>query len=301
MSTAAMTLRLRPRPRPGPALHRARPPVLPIAVSVIVHALLIVAALLAASAWRVSKPKTYVVNLVPAVAPVPTPQSRPAAAERAAPAPPKPAPAPDLPRREAPRELPARETAAAKDLPPPSRSTASREPAVLPDRSQAPRAPAAPRPGDKELPTVPRPPAPARLAPPSTATPPPAAPPAPAPAAPPAPPAGQPTGATQGLGTLSLNVSDFPFTWYIQAVHRKIHEQWEGRAIHGRQPEVIFEIARDGKLKAVSVSKSSGNPAYDQFALRAVATASPFPPLPQGFDKSVLTIGLQFIYDPSAR
>ncbi|MGH2393866.1 MAG: energy transducer TonB, partial [Candidatus Limnocylindria bacterium] len=133
-----------------------------------------------------------------------------------------------------------------------------------------------------------------------TAAPPTAATPAPEPPPPP-PPAGQPTGALQGLGSLSLNVSDFPYTWYIQAVHRKIHERWAGQAIHGRQPEVIFEIARDGKLKGVSVSKTSGNPAYDQFAVRAVAGASPFPPLPQGFEKPVLTIGLQFIYDSSAR
>jgi protein TonB len=84
-------------------------------------------------------------------------------------------------------------------------------------------------------------------------------------------------------------------------VHRKIQERWEGRAIQGRQPEVIFEIARDGKLRGLSVSKSSGNPAYDQLALRAVSGASPFPPLPQGFDKPLLTIGLQFVYDPGVR
>jgi TonB family protein len=125
--------------------------------------------------------------------------------------------------------------------------------------------------------------------------------PTPAPEAPPLPPAGQPTGAAQGVGNLSLNVSDFPYTWYIQAVHRKIQERWEGQAIQGKQPEVIFEIASDGQLKGLSVSTSSGNPAYDQFALRAVAGASPFPPLPQGFEKPVLTIGLQFMYDPSAR
>jgi periplasmic protein TonB len=297
MSTAAMTLRLRPRPRQGPALRRGQIPVFPLAVSAIGHVALILVLVLAATVWRVTQPKTYVVNLVPAVAAVPSPQSRPAAPERTAPAP---KPAPDLPRRETSRELPAREPAAAKELPPASRPAAPREQATLPDRSLTPRAPAAPRPGDKELPTVARAPAPPRAAAPPTVTPPPAATPAPE-APPPPPPAGQPTGAPQGLGSLSLNVSDFPYTWYIQAVHRKIHERWEGRAIQGRQPEVIFEITRDGKLRGVSISKSSGNPAYDQFALRAVAGASPFPPLPQGFEKAVLTIGLQFIYDSSAR
>lgn len=290
-----MTLRLRPRPRQGPALRRGQIPVLPLAVSAIGHLALIVILVLAATIWRVTQPKTYVVNLVPAVAPVPSPQVRPA--ERTAPAP---KPAPELSRRETPRELPAREPAVAKELPPASRPAVPREQAALPDRSLAPRAPAATRPGDKELPTVARPPSAPRTATLPTVAPPPAATPAPEPPPPP-PPAGQPTGAQQGLGSLSLNVSDFPYTWYIQAVHRKIHERWEGRAIQGRQPEVIFEIARDGKLKGVSISKTSGNPAYDQFALRAVAGASPFPPLPQGFEKSVLTIGLQFIYDTSAR
>jgi protein TonB len=92
-------------------------------------------------------------------------------------------------------------------------------------------------------------------------------------------------------------VSDFPYAWYIQAVHRKIQERWEGRAIRGRQPEVIFEIASDGQLRGVRVGKSSGNPAYDQLAMRAVVEANPFPRLPDGFPKPLLTIGLQFIYD----
>jgi protein TonB len=300
MSTAAMTLRLPPRPDPGPALRRGQIPLFPLALSALGHLALIVGLVAMAAAWRVNQPKTYVVNLVPALAPAPSPKTRPAAPEPAAPAPRQ--PAPPLPRREAPRELPARESSAAKELPPAPRASTAREPAVLPERTLTPRAPAALRPGDKELPAIARAPASPRV---PTPTRQPAAKlapaPTPAPEAPPLPPAGQPTGAAQGVGNLSLNVSDFPYTWYIQAVHRKIQERWEGQAIHGRQPEVIFEIARDGQLKRLAVSKSSGNPAYDQFALRAVAGASPFPPLPQGFEKPILTIGLQFIYDPSAR
>lgn len=104
-----------------------------------------------------------------------------------------------------------------------------------------------------------------------------------------------------GAGAVTLNVSDFPYAWYIQAIHRKIQEHWEGRAIEGRQPEIIFQVARDGQIKRLGIGKTSGNPAYDQIAMRAVAEANPFPPLPDGFQKSVLTIGLQFVYDASAR
>ncbi len=303
MSTAAMSLRLRPRPPFGPALGRFRVPFGPLVVSVGAHVVLIVALVAGAATWRAAQPKTYVVNLVPAVATVGTPQASPAPAPPApAPAPPAPAPPartvePTLPARTAAKELPPVRELPSKDLPP------SREPATLPERGMPPRTAALPRAGNKELPAVgsavaPRPvPSPAPITPPVPITPP--ATPAATPAPPPTP--GDVAGSPQGAGALTLNVSDFPYAWYIQAVHRKIQERWEGRAIHGRQPEVIFEIARDGQLRRVSVGKSSGNPAYDQLATRAVAEANPFPPLPDGFPKNVLIIGLQFIYDPRAR
>lgn len=292
MPTAAMTLRIRPGPRFGPALRQFRVPYLPLAVSASLHGALIVAVLALAAAWHASPPKTYVVNLVPAVAAVGRPVDPPTRpAETAPPAPPRELP----PARERPaaRDLPAARELPAKELPP------ARNAQALPERVLPQRAAALPRPGDKELPTVAPPPPPRRPTPsPSVATPA-ASPPAPPP--PPPPPPGQIGGSSQGAGAVTLSVSDFPYAWYIQAVHRKIQERWEGRAIQGRQPEVIFEIASDGQLRGVRVGKSSGNAAYDQLATRAVIEANPFPKLPDGFPKPLLTIGLQFIYDPRAR
>lgn len=290
MSTAAMTVGLRPQRRLGPALRRVHVPFGSLAFSVAVHAALAGALVAAAVLWPAQKTKTYVVNLVPTVAAVGAPQGRPKPAEL----PPRVA----TPPQETPasRELPARDLPPPRDsrreLPPPSRTAAA-----LPDRSLPSRAAALPRAGDKELPALPRvastrpspTPEPAKEA---------AAPPPPPP---PAPSLGQVTGSAQGAGAVTLTASDFPYAWYIQRVHAKIQERWEGRAIQGRQPEVIFEIARDGQLKRIAIGKSSGNPAYDQIAMRAIADANPFPPLPEGFGKSVLTIGLQFVYDPSTR
>jgi len=190
----------------------------------------------------------------------------------------------------APTELPQREAPATVRTPPPETPARSspRDSASLPDRSLPPRAAALPRPGDKELPAS----APSRSltepVPKGEAAPPPA-------------PLGQAAGLPQGAGAVTLNVSDFPYAWYIQAIHRKIQEHWEGRAIDGRQPEIIFEIGSDGQLRRLEIGKSSGNPAYDQLAMRAVRDANPFPRLPAGFAKPTLTVGLQFIYDPRAR
>ena len=153
---------------------------------------------------------------------------------------PAPAPPPDLPARSPSLpELPARTPA-------------------LPERATPPRPAPAPRAGDKELPPIA-----------SAATPPAPAPTPPAPApsvtsraeppAPPAPALGRPSGSAQGSGAVTLNVSDFPFAWYLAAVQRKVTERWEGRALQGRQPVVTFEIARDGQVSNVAIKDSSGN------------------------------------------
>lgn len=313
MATAALTLRSRARPRTGPALGRARVPVVPLALSAVAHAALVVAALLAGVVWRAAPPRTYIVNLVPAVAAVGHPQGQEtlprADTPRPSPGPPV-AARPRLPEPvtaqepRAPRALPDRAPARARVPPPPRELPPARdllasrdETPSLPEPLLASRPPALSKAQTKEAPAV------AGSAPPriSAAPLPSQLPVAPAPPAPPPPPLGQPSGSTAGAGALTLSVSDFPYAWYIQLVHRKIQEHWEGRALPGRQPEVIFEIGRDGRLRRLGVSRSSGNPLYDQVALRAVREADPFPPLPEGFEKGSLTVGLQFVYDPRTK
>ncbi len=279
MSIATMTLGWRPRPRLGPALRRFQLPYFSLAVSAGVHVVLAVALVLAA-AWRVSTPKPYFVTLAPAVAAVGLPQGRstlslpPRATE-------------PLPSTSKTETEPSSPPASPAPLPP-----RARESAGLPDRGLPPRAAALPRAGEKELPSMSS--GAAAKAPPAPATTP-AAPP------PPAAPLGSVTGTAQGSGAVTLSVSDFPYALYLRQLTAKIQEQWEGKGIPGRQPEIVFEISRDGQLRRLVVGKTSGNTAYDQVALRAVNNANPFPPLPEAFPKPTLTVGLQFVYDPSMR
>jgi hypothetical protein len=49
--------------------------------------------------------------------------------------------------------------------------------------------------------------------------------------------------------------------------------------------------------RLVRVTQSSGNPAYDQVAVRAVLEASPFPPLPEDFKDKIVTMNIQFRTD----
>src|SRR5262245_40331454 len=290
-----LTPRLRPRAT-GPVLRSAPLPVTAAVLSALTHRLPGVILFVAATTWTARQPKTYVVNLVPAVAAVGVPQGKPTTAPTPAPVlPPRPEePPPRVAQR--PQELPVREAPKAAPTPPPD--LPARTPSLpdrslpdrsLPDRTLPPRPVTAPRPGEKELPslssTTPRPtPAPTTTARAETR----AEPPAPAPAL------GRPSGSAQGAGAMTLDVTDFPFAWYLAAVQRKITERWEGRAQPGRQPVAVFEIARNGQVSKLSIEKSSGNPYYDQQALRAITEANPLPPLPPEFPDSMLRIHLGF-------
>jgi TonB family protein len=274
----------------GPALGRLRLPLGPTFVSAVLHVVLLAVVIFGASMWSDSRSKPVYVVLAPATAAIGSPKgvTMPPTRVEEPPAPPTPAPPAELPRREVARELPSRELPSrelpARDLPP------SRDSIGLPNRTLPSREPARPRPNDKELPTL------------ATATP--TATPTPAPARPeasvsPPQPLGAPTGSASGAGPLTLSVSDFPYAYYIRQVAGKIREKWDGKAIPGQQPAVVFEIRRDGRLNVVTIDKSSGNAYYDQVALRAINDAGPFPPLPDDFKKPVLRIGLQFVFDPT--
>jgi len=105
---------------------------------------------------------------------------------------------------------------------------------------------------------------------------------------------GAPAASTQGSGPVTVEASDFPFAWYLHAVQRKITEKWapptrgDGRAL------VVFEISRNGEVKRTALEGSSGDAVYDQAALRAIADATPFPPLPEQYKSSILKIHLGF-------
>ena len=280
----------------GPALGRLRLPLGPTFVSAILHVILLAVVIFGASMWSDRRTKPVYVVLAPAtaaigspkgvtMAPTPTPKVEEAPA-------PKPAPPAELPRREAARDLPSRDLPS-RDLPSrdlPVRDLPSRDSVGLPDRrSLPPSAPSRPRPDEKELPQVAS----------ATPTPTPTAAPVRRESSAPPPPLGAATGSASGAGPLTLNVSDFPYAYYLRQVTEKIREKWNGRAIPGSQPIVVFEIRRDGRLNVAAIEKSSGNTAYDQVALRALNDAGPFPPLPDDFKKPVLRIGLQFGFDPT--
>ena len=91
-----------------------------------------------------------------------------------------------------------------------------------------------------------------------------------------------------------LRVTDFPFAWYLRWVQIAVAQKWEGHTREGSQPQVVFEIDRDGNIRGLAIEKSSGDPPYDQAALRAINQAAPFPPLPEDFKGAFLRVEIGF-------
>jgi protein TonB len=105
-----------------------------------------------------------------------------------------------------------------------------------------------------------------------------------------------------GTTAVSTQVSDFPFTWYLSRVQLKVTERWAEQPRISEPPQrpfIFVEILRDGSIKPPRLEKSSGNAFYDQAALRAIIEASPFPPLPQEWNRPTLRILFGFELQPA--
>jgi TonB family protein len=110
-------------------------------------------------------------------------------------------------------------------------------------------------------------------------------------------PLGRPSGSPVGTASLSLEVTDFPFTWYLREVQQRVSAKWvppAREAEPGNRVVVLFEIGRDGRISDPKIERSSGNFLYDQAARRAVIEASPFRELPQEFPAHSLRVHFGF-------
>lgn len=120
----------------------------------------------------------------------------------------------------------------------------------------------------------------------------------PAPAPPPVVPAGGTAAAEVplgGSGVTGLEGGDFPYTLYIQSMHRRIGTNWfRPQVATGTAAVIYFRILRDGTIGEVRVETSSGNGTFDRAALSAVRSSSPLNPLPFAYNGTYLGVQLTF-------
>jgi periplasmic protein TonB len=94
-------------------------------------------------------------------------------------------------------------------------------------------------------------------------------------------------------GGFSFQSGDFGsrFGWYVQVVNNKVSNNWYtvevGPGATGHRVYILFDIERDGSPSNVRIEQSSGIPALDQSAVRAVQRIDTFGPPPSGNKVSV--------------
>jgi protein TonB len=91
------------------------------------------------------------------------------------------------------------------------------------------------------------------------------------------------------------------FAWYVEAVQRKVTENWlkyevDPRIAEAKRVYVTFDIARDGHPSNVQIEQSSGVPSLDQSAVRALQRIDNFGPLPANYSGSKVSVEFWFDY-----
>lgn len=99
--------------------------------------------------------------------------------------------------------------------------------------------------------------------------------------------------------TARVSAAKFPYGWYLSVVQGKVSSNWSQPSARlivedSLTVSVAFVITRDGSVRDVRVSRSSGRSTVDQSAVKAVRDSAPFPPLPDDYMENRLEVTIDF-------
>jgi TonB family protein len=104
-------------------------------------------------------------------------------------------------------------------------------------------------------------------------------------------PAGQPVAVTAASG------QEFKFPSYLTIIRDNIRRHWNPPpGAREMKAKVTFTVLRSGQLAGnPRLEVASGNFYFDQAAMRAISTSSPFPPLPEEFFKGSIDLSVDLV------
>src|SRR5207248_3488772 len=114
---------------------------------------------------------------------------------------------------------------------------------------------------------------------------------------------GEKAGSTPGLEVKGEGGGDFAsrYGWYVESVKRRIQSNWLQNTIdpgvrqaHTAHAVVELTINKDGSVKDIHVSQTSGNLSVDNSGLRAIIASNPMPGLPPDYGHSSVTVIFDF-------
>ncbi len=107
------------------------------------------------------------------------------------------------------------------------------------------------------------------------------------------------TGSGGGVGVGTGSPFGNRYGYYVDLLRQRVAQKWRTGDVDPRMktaPPVIitFTILRDGTVRDVRIVQRSGDGVLDYSAQRAILEASPFPPLPAGFERNEANIEFWF-------
>ncbi len=102
------------------------------------------------------------------------------------------------------------------------------------------------------------------------------------------------------IGTGANTTLGSRFGAYSALIQQRVTQHWNTGDVDAgirTAPQVVvdFDIRRDGSISTPKIVQASGISTLDFSVRRAILEASPFPPLPQGFDRSSATV--EFVFE----
>ena len=102
-------------------------------------------------------------------------------------------------------------------------------------------------------------------------------------------------------GGFNFQSGDFGsrFAWYVDVVRRKVRENWPyqlNAQSDTRRVYISFDILRNGTPTNIQLEQSSGVPALDQTAMRAIQRIDSFGALPGDYSGSKVSVEFWFDY-----
>jgi protein TonB len=106
-----------------------------------------------------------------------------------------------------------------------------------------------------------------------------------------------------GIAATGQGGGDFAgrYPWYIESVKRAVSQNWmqntidpSVRAARRAKTTVTFTINRDGSVRNIRISESSGNRSMDDSAQRALLAIDHFPALPADYSGSYVDVIFDF-------
>lgn len=98
-----------------------------------------------------------------------------------------------------------------------------------------------------------------------------------------------------GTGSV-LHTANFCCPEYVALMLEAIRTRWDNDQQAAGVAVVRYTIQRDGRITNIQLERSSGYPALDYMAQRALQATRQLPPLPGAFTEPSLTVSLTFEY-----